>query len=87
MKGLILNVDDESLPAGSPWRTREECRRQPAMFTLDDGYPVFEVWFFRFDRWWCMSKSYDVGLVRRGVIYFDSIGQLKARIAQVQKAA
>lgn len=79
--GLILNVDDELLPKGSPWRTREESRHQPALFSVK-GFPVYEVWFFRCGRWWCMSRSYDMAIARMGVIYFDTMAHLKMLVAK-----
>lgn len=77
MEGLILNVHDDLLPADSPWRTRWEERRQPAVFCID-GVPVYEVWFWHTElrRWFCMSKSYNRQLAYQGVIYFDTKEQL-----------
>lgn len=76
-----MNVDDELLPADSPWRTRFEVRHQPALFIVD-GTPVYEVWFYRVGRWWCMSRSYDMAIARRGVIYFDTMAHLKMLVAK-----
>jgi hypothetical protein len=89
MRGLILNVADERLPSGSPWRTRWEVRHHPALFVLDDGTPVFEAWFWddATARWFCMSRGYDAQAARAGVIYFDSIEQLRAQLASLGRRA
>ena len=78
---MILNFSD-------PDRTRMEVRHHPALFVVD-ACPVFEVWFWHapFNRWFCMSKSYDIELARGGVVYFDSIEQLKASFRWLKKAA
>jgi len=82
MRGMILNVHDERLPQGSVWRTREEDRHQEPVFRLEDGYPVFEVWYW-FDelgRWFVMSRTYDARLAGAGVVYYFGVEQLKAWI-------
>lgn len=86
MLGLILNVSDDLLPPGSPFRTHEERRHQPALFVLDDGFPVFEVWFWheRLERWFCMSHSYDLERHRQGVVYFRTMDDLKAQLGALE---
>lgn len=58
-----------------------EVRRQPPLFYVDDE-PVYEVWFWHgeLSRWFVMSTTYDAGLFRQGVVYFDSVDSLKAWI-------
>jgi len=90
--GLILNTSDDRLPIESPWRTRFELRHQPPVLVLDDGTLVYEVWFWSPDhgRWLVMSKGYDVEAQRHGVVFFDTLAQLKAvlgRLPRVQAAA
>ena len=80
MLGLILNVH-------APEQSREEQREQPAVFVLEDGFPVFEVWFWHANRWWCMSKSYNLNLARQGVVYFDSAEELKRALALFGRVA
>lgn len=80
MEGLILNVSDDQLPEGSEWRTRRAVRAQRPIFTLADGTPVWEAWFFARGRWWCFSHGYDAQLARSGVVFFDSIEQLRAQL-------
>jgi len=80
VEGLILNVHDDALPVGSEWRTRRAVRSQRPLYTLEDGTPVWEVWFFVRSRWWCYSHAYDAALARAGVIYFDSLAQLRAQL-------
>jgi hypothetical protein len=86
MKGLVLNVFDDRLPHDSPWRTHEVMRpNHPPLFVLDDGYPVFEVWFWheQLRAWFCFSRVVDPAIAAAGVRYFDSIlslrGMLNAR--------
>lgn len=81
--GLILNTYDDRLPGDSPWRTRREVRHHPALFEID-GLPVYEVWFWsdEFQRWFVMSRGYDLERVQQGVIYFDTIEQLRAVLAR-----
>ena len=81
MLGWIVNLEDPSLPADSPWRTRQEVRHQPPVFELPDGSPVYEVWFHRLGRWWCMSRALDRRLAESGVVYFFGVEQLKAWLA------
>lgn len=83
MEGLVLNVHDDRLPDGSPWRTRFEVRHQPPAFVLDDGFPVYEVWFWHEElrRWFVMSRVYDARLAAAGVVFFYGIEQLKAWIS------
>jgi len=83
MVGLILNVEDDRLAPDSPMRTREEDRQQPPVFLLEDGYPVFEVWYWHADlgRWFVMTRTYRPELVEHGAVLFFGIEQLKAWIA------
>jgi hypothetical protein len=85
-QGLILNYHDDRLPPDSPWRTRHEVRHQPPVFVLeDDGYPVYEVWYWHdeLSRWFVMSRVYNARLAAMGVIFFFGIEQLKAWIAHL----
>lgn len=87
MDGLILNWNDDRLPPDSPWRTRYESRRQPPVFELDDGFPVYEVWFWHDElrRWFVMSRVYDAQLAAAGVVIFFGVDQLKAWIAYLSE--
>lgn len=85
MEGLILNVSDAELPPGSEWRTRRAVRDQRPLYLLDDGTPVWEVWFCALGRWWCYSHGYDQALARGGVIYFDSLEQLRAQLMVLRR--
>ena len=84
MLGLVLNVNEEHLAPDSPWRTREEVRHHAPLFWLDDGFPVFEVWFWSKEhaRWFVMSRRYDAQLAALGVVFFDSIEQLRAALGR-----
>lgn len=88
MRGLVLNIHEEHLEPGSPWRTREEVRHHPPLFHLDDGYPVFEVWLWSKEhgRWFVMSRRYDAQLAAAGVVFFDSIEQLRAILGRRRAA-
>lgn len=84
--GMVLNTSDDRLAPDSPWRTREEARYHAPVFVLEGGYPVWEVWFW-FDeaaRWFCWTRSYDVSIARQGVVYFDSLEQLRAQLAHLR---
>lgn len=74
-------MHDHVLPPGSAWRTREEARLQIPVFWLDDGHPVYEVWFWHATvrRWFCMSHAGPA--IHQGVGYFRTVAQLKAQIA------
>lgn len=80
MRGLILNVSDET-------RTHEALRRQRPLFYAD-GLPVFEVWIWYepLRRWLCMSHAFDLRAVRRGVVYFSTMDQLKAQLRTLEDA-
>lgn len=81
MDGIILNVHDDVLPEGSPWRTRRvACWGHEPVLVLPDGTAVWEVWFWSDQRWWCFSRAYDAALARSGVIYFDGLEQLRAQL-------
>jgi hypothetical protein len=65
-KGLIVNVSD----------SRYDCeveRVQPPVLTLEDGTPVFEVWFYHWvlKRWFVMSYIYDQRMIAQGIVYFQ----------------
>lgn len=85
MRGLVLNFDNDRLPEDHPLRTREEERSQLPAFHLEDGYPIFEVWFWHDDleRWFVMSREVNARLASTGVIYFFGVPQLKAWIAHL----
>jgi hypothetical protein len=52
MRGWILNI-------ARPHLDQEIESAQTPVFMLDDGVPVFEVWFLHRERWYVMSwKSY-----------------------------
>lgn len=84
MRGLVLNVCDSQLPPGSPWRTREVESNQAPIFCLEDGYPVFEVWFCYGAAWFCFSRVPNSSLQAQGVRYFESIGQLRAILGELR---
>ena len=85
MIGLILNIEDDRLAPDSPIRTREEDRHQIPVFVLEDGYPVFEVWFWHADlaRWFIMTRVYSEALAGAGAVLFFGVEQLKAWIAHL----
>lgn len=49
-----------------------DVTRYPPAFRLDDGTPVFEVWFWhaRVGRWFVMSNYSEPQMIEQGVIYF-----------------
>lgn len=65
MKGLIINVSNS---AYDQWVERD----QPPAFLLEDGTPIFEVWFYlnTLQRWFVMSYIYDQRMIDQGVVYF-----------------
>lgn len=66
-RGWIVNVSRDD-------GTREVERDHEPVLRLDDGSPVFEVWFWHaFLRcYFCMTRGpHDPRSVARGVIYFD----------------
>ena len=75
MLGMILNVSD-------PDQTRDEVRHQEPIFTLEDGYPVFEAWYWHpeLGRWFVMAKAYDPRMASAGVVYFSTVEELKQQI-------
>ena len=78
MWGLILNASD-------PERTKDDLRYQNPVFVLDDGYPVFEVWFYHWElqRWFVMSHVTDPALAAAGVVFFATLDQLRQQIRQL----
>lgn len=58
------------------------------MFVLDDGLPVYEVWFWcgEHERWFVMSRSYREELAAAGCVVFYGIEQLKAWMAYLGEA-
>lgn len=72
---MILNVSD-------PAQTREEVRHHEPAFTLADGFPVFEAWFWHSDlnRWFVMSKAFDPRMAGAGVVYFATLEELRQKI-------
>lgn len=63
--GLIINV---SKPNHDTWVERN----QPPALVLEDGTPIFEVWFYHWTlhRWFVMSYIFDQSMIDQGVVYF-----------------
>lgn len=64
-RGLLVNVVDAK-------HDRYVDRDQVPCFYVDDGTPVFEVWFWHciLKRWFCMSTVSDPKKIAQGVVYF-----------------
>ena len=80
MRGLIINVSDSTY---DQWVERD----QPPAFTLEDGTPIFEVWFYhwKLKRWFVMAYIFDQRLIDQGVVYFrpGDIEYLKRRMYEL----
>lgn len=84
-QGLICNVADAA-------HDRMENRDQEPCFVLDDGTPVFEVWFWheQLKRWFCMSTVTDPRLIAQGVVFFapaDVPDGLREKMRYLERAA
>jgi hypothetical protein len=63
----IINLWDSS-------RTYETVRMQPPVIYLPQSNdPVAEIWFWHVEveRWFVMSRSFNLNAQRAGVVYFD----------------
>jgi len=78
--GLIINVSNS---AYDMWVERD----QPPAFVLEDGIPVFEVWFYHktLHRWFVMSYIFDQRMIDQGVVYFrpGEIDSLKRQVYEL----
>lgn len=84
VRGMIVNTADEQ-------RDCWEDRDQVPCFYLDDGTPIFEVWFWHrgLRRWFCMSTVPNDDMIAQGVVYFwpgDIVG-LKSAMTALEEAA
>jgi len=83
--GLICNVAD------ARW-DRWEDRTQEPCFILDDGIPVYEVWFWHtlLKRWFCMTNNPDPSLYAQGVVCFcpaDVPDRLREQMLSLEQRA
>ena len=85
-QGWIFNTSDEAHDR----LVERDTSRYPPAFRLDDGTPIFEVWFWhgRIGRWFVMSNYSDPQLVNQGVIYFQpGNAKIVARWYEEERAA
>lgn len=82
-EGLILNTSSKD---HDQWVTRDVGAYPPA-FRLDDGTPIFEVWFWHdtLRRWFVMSNYSDPRMTAQGVVYFRP-GQHKQALGGAARA-
>lgn len=83
--GLICNVVDERFD-------RWEDRQQEPCFHLEDGTPVFEVWYWHksLRRWFCMTQHPSPELIAQGVVCFrpaEVPDGLRERMTYMEQAA
>lgn len=83
-RGLVVNVAD---PQHDRWVTRD-VMREPPVYRLKDGTPVFEVWFWhdRLRRWFVMSNVANQQMQQQGVVYFRP-GHHKFALGTMAQAA
>ncbi len=83
--GWVINLDRSE-------ETRQEVRAQPPVFFLDDGEPVYEVWFWHplLKRWFVMSLAPVLALEAQGVVYFhpnEVPEALRERVEALERVA
>jgi hypothetical protein len=84
MEGLIVNTSNAA-------HNRWEDRDQQPCFYLDDGTPVFEVWYWHkmLKRWFCMCPVYNQTLIDQGVVFFypGDVAGLRTAMGGLEQAA
>jgi hypothetical protein len=84
MQGWIVNAADSRYD-------QEVDREQEPCFYLEDGTPIFEVWFWhaQLGIWFCMAAIEDPAAVAQGVVYFrpGDVDGLRGRMLSLESQA
>jgi hypothetical protein len=66
LTGWIINLVSDDPPTEQVIRSQQPCMH------LENGQPVFEVWFWHqgLSRWFVMATQSDPARVQYGVVYF-----------------